>query len=101
MSKKRSMKNLRPSNEPEVEFVQNVEPIIVQNDVPKKDEVGFTQKMNINMPQKQRGDLSEHPKEVRDIIREGIKEEQKAKAKAEAKKSKKNKDNDKAEDTSK
>ena len=89
------------SNEPEVEFVQKVEPIIVQNDVPKKDEVGFTQKMNINMPQKQRGDLSEHPKEVRDIIREGIKQEQKAKAKADAKKSKKNKDNDKAEDTSK
>ncbi len=93
-----------PTDEPEVEFVQKVEPIIVQNDVPKKDEVGFTQKMNINMPQKQRGDLSEHPKEVRDIIREGIKEEQKEKAKAEAKKaknSKKKENNDKTEDTSK
>tara|TARA_B100001057_G_scaffold497146_1_gene600520 strand:+ start:5915 stop:7060 length:1146 start_codon:yes stop_codon:yes gene_type:complete len=93
-----------PSNEPEVEFVQKVEPIIVQNDVPKKDEVAFSQKMNINMPQKQRGDLSEHPKEVRDIIRDGIKEEQKAKAKADAKKakkSKKNEDNDKGEDTPK
>ncbi len=86
------------NQEPEVEFVDNIEPIIIQNDVPKKDEDAFAQKMNINMPQKPKGNMNEHPKEVQDIIKQGRKEEEKAKdIKNKPKKSRNTKD-DESED---
>jgi hypothetical protein len=57
------------------EDYEEINPIRVANDVPKKDEDAFAKKMNINMPQKPKGNFTEHPKEVQDIIKEGIKEE--------------------------
>jgi len=81
------------NQEPEVEFVSNIEPIIVENSVPKKDEDAFAQKMNINMPQKPKNNMNEHPKEVQDIIKQGRKAEEKAKVnKSKPKRSRKNKD---------
>lgn len=61
------------------EDFEEINPIRVTNDIPKKDEDAFAKKMNINMPQKPKGNFTEHPKEVQDIIKEGIKEENKAK----------------------
>jgi len=87
------------TGEPEVEFVDNIEPIIVENDVPKKDEEAFSRKMNINMPQKPKGDMSEHPKEVQEIIKKGRKAEEKAKAEANKPKRKRKKKDDAGEDT--
>jgi len=67
------------NEEPQVEYVDSIEPIIVQDSIPKKNEDAFTQKMDINMPEKPDGSMSEHPKEVRDAIIKGRKEEEKAK----------------------
>jgi hypothetical protein len=55
------------------EDYEEINPIRVANDVPKKDEDAFAKKMNINMPQKPKGNFTEHPKEVQNIIKEGIK----------------------------
>lgn len=86
------------NQEPEVEYVDSIEPIIVENYVPKKDEDAFAQKMNINMPQKPKGNMEEHPKEVQDIIKQGRKEEEKAKAKKSKPKRSRKKKDDKSED---
>lgn len=90
--------NEQENQEPEVEYVDSIEPIIVENDVPKKDEDAFAQKMNINMPQKPKGNMEEHPKEVQDIIKQGRKEEEKAKAKKNKPKRSRKKKDDKSED---
>lgn len=77
------------------EDFEEINPIRVTNDVPKKDEDAFAKKMNINMPQKPKGNFTEHPKEVQDIIKEGIKEENKAKKESDKNKDDKPKDKNK------
>ncbi len=87
-----------PNDEPDVSYVDNIEPIIIKNDVPKKDEKAFTQKMNINMPQKPTGNMSEHPKEVQEIIKEGRKAEEKAKMESKKPKKTRKKSNNESKD---
>ena len=77
---------------------EEINPIIIKNNVSKRDEDDYAQKMNINMPQKPKVNMNEHPKEVQDIIKQGRKEEEYAKTeKSKPKRSRKTKD-DKSED---
>jgi hypothetical protein len=77
---------------------EEINPIIIKNNVSKRDEDDYAQKMNINMPQKPKGNMNEHPKEVQNIIKQGRKEEEYAKTeKSKPKRSRKTKD-DKSED---
>jgi hypothetical protein len=77
---------------------EEINPIIIKNNVSKRDEDDYAQKMNINMPQKPKVNMNEHPKEVQNIIKQGRKEEEYAKTeKSKPKRSRKTKD-DKSED---